>query len=112
MQKFLVLYMAPVATMDAMMKDMTPEKAKEGMAEWQKWLTDNAAHFADMGAPAGRNKRVSAKGVEDVRNDIMGYSIIQAASHDEAVKILEKMPNMDMQGGYTEVMPLADMSKM
>ena len=111
MQKFLVLYMAPVAAMDAMAKEMTEEKAKEGMAQWQAWMDKNKPHFADMGAPAGRNKRVSAKGVEDARNDVMGYSIIQAGSQDEAVKILADMPNLDVPGGYTEVMPLVDMSQ-
>lgn len=111
MEKFLVLYMAPIASIEAMMKNMTPEQGKAGMDEWTKWMTDRRASFADMGAPAGKTKRVTASGVTDTKNDVMGYSIVQAESHEAAAKLLESMPHFQIPGGYVDVSRLANMGQ-
>lgn len=112
MEKFLVLYMAPAESMNEMMKDMTPEQAKSGMEEWTNWMNERKEHFADMGAPAGKTKRVTLAGVEDIKNDVTGYSIVQAESHEAAAKIFENMPHYQIRGAYVDVMRLADMGKM
>jgi len=111
MQKFLVLYMAPLASMDAMMRDMNEEKAKKGMDEWSKWMADHKDMFADMGAPAGKNLRVTAQSASEVRNEINGYSIVHAESREAAAKMFEGMGHFDIPGAYVEVMPLVDMSQ-
>ncbi len=102
--------MAPLAAMDEMMKNMTAEKAKEGMAEWQKWMDDHKDSFIDMGAPAGKNLRVTATGAEDHRNEISGYSIMQAESREALAEMFKGMGHFDIPGAYIEVMPLVDMS--
>ncbi len=112
MEKFLVLYMAPVASIEEMMKNMTPEQGKEGMEEWKKWMTDRAGNFADMGAPAGKTKRVTKDGVEDVKNEVTGYSIVLAESHEAAAKMFETIPHFQIMGGYIDVMRLTDMGSM
>ena len=112
MEKFLVLYMAPIASVEAMMKDMTPEQGKEGMEEWTNWMNERKESFVDMGAPAGKTKRVTASSIEDIKNDVTGYSIVQAESHEAAAKVFENMPHFQIRGAYVEVMRLADMGKM
>ena len=112
MEKFLVLYMAPVASMEAMMKNMTPEQGKAGMDEWTKWMKERAGNFVDMGAPAGKTKRVTVSGVADVKNDVMGYSVVQAESHEAAAKLFESMPHFQIRGAYVDVSRLADMGQM
>ena len=65
MKKFLVLYHAPVTVVDEWKKtEPAKRKADEEkmMAEWQKWMKDNAKIFADAGAGAGKTKRVDAHG--------------------------------------------------
>ncbi len=112
MEKFLVLYMAPTASIDEMMKTMTPEQGKEGMDEWKKWMTERSSMFTDMGAPVGKNKRVTAGAIQDVRNEVTGYSIVMAESHEEAAKMFQTIPHFEIMGGYIDIMRLSDMGAM
>src|SRR5207302_7434201 len=41
MKKFLVLYMAPSAQFEQMMKNATPEQQQKGMDAWMKWMNAN-----------------------------------------------------------------------
>jgi hypothetical protein len=105
MKKFLALYMAPTATVDEMMKNSTPESRKKGMDEWMNWMKSHQASIVNGGAPAGKNKRVMGNEVKDVRNEVCGYTIVQAESHDTAAAIFKDMPHMN-KGGYVEVVEL------
>jgi hypothetical protein len=113
MKKFLVLYMASAAEFEKMMKNSTPQQQKEGMDAWMKWMNANKASFVDGGAPLGKTKRVDAKGVSDIRNDVGGYSIVQAASAEAAAKIFGKdHPHLQWPGAWieiTEIMPVPGM---
>ena len=90
MKKFLALYMADASGMAEMMKNSTPEQRKKGTEAWEKWMEDNKASLADRGAPVGKTKRIDAKGIKDAKNDVCGYSIVQAKSADEAAKNLRQ----------------------
>ena len=83
MKRFLALYMADASGMADMMKNSTPEQRKKGTEAWEKWMADNKPSLADRGAPVGKTKRIDAKGVKDAKNDVCGYSIVQANSADE-----------------------------
>jgi hypothetical protein len=104
MKKFIALYMAPVAAMDEMRKNPNPEKDKKWMDSWNAWMEEHKASFVDVGAPAGANKRVMKDSVKDVRNEVTGYSVVQAESHDEAAKLFQGNPMLQMPGAYVEVM--------
>src|SRR3989338_4131505 len=97
MEKFLVLFNAPSAAMQEMMKTATPEQMKAGMEEWKHWMEGHQASFADMGAPLGKNLRITANGTEQVSNEVGGYSIIQAESAEAVAKLLEGMPHFQVQ---------------
>ena len=92
-----------------MMKTMTPEKQQESMGEWKAWMGANAASFADMGAPLGKNTRVTAEGVRDMSNEVGGYSIMQAESAEAVAEVLKGSPHFGMPGMYTEVMEVKSM---
>ena len=110
MKKFLVLYMASAADFEKMMREATPEQMKQEMAAWMKWMEANQASLVDGGAPLGKTKRVDAKGVSDVRNDIGGYSIVQAASADAAAKLFDKdHPHLKMPGAWIEIVEIMPM---
>ena len=104
MTKFLVLYMANAAEFAKMMQNSTPEQQKKSMDAWMKWMGDNKASLVDGGAPLGKTKRVDLKGASDTKNDIGGYSIVQADSADAAAKIFGKdHPHLQMPGAWIEI---------
>jgi hypothetical protein len=113
MKKFVAIYGAPVGTYDEMMKNPDPVKQKEGMAEWTKWMEKNKASFVmGVNTPLGKNKRVMASGVQDMRNEITGISVVEAESHDDAAKIFMDNPELKMPGAYVDVIAWVDMSGM
>lgn len=112
MKKFLVLYKAPVEQFQKAMTTMTPEEQKESMAEWGAWMGKNKANLADGGAPVGKTKQVTADGITDTRNDIGGYSIAQAESHEAAAKIFTDNPHLSRMKGTIEVMEIMEMPGM
>src|SRR5579871_2786935 len=80
MKKFMVLYMASAADFEKMMKESTPEQMKTGMDAWMKWMDKNKKSLVEGGAPLGKTIRVDAKGTSSMKNDVGGYSIVQADS--------------------------------
>ena len=102
MAKFMALYMAPLAAIDQMMK-MPPEAAKESMVAWGKWFDAHKKGIAEMGAPLGKTKTVTAKGVSDTRNEVTGYTIVEAPSHEAAAKIFVGHPHLEMKGASIDV---------
>ena len=60
MKKFMVLYMASGPEFEKMKQSSTPERQKEGMEAWKKWMNDNKASIVEGGAPLGKTKRVDS----------------------------------------------------
>jgi len=107
MKKFLVLYMATGPEFEKMMKNSTPEQQKKGMEAWMNWMGHHKAALIDGGAPLGKTKRVDHKGVSDTKNDIGGYSIVQAESADAAARIFGKdQPHLQMPGAWVEIIEM------
>jgi hypothetical protein len=110
-KKFLVLYLVPAPVMDEWAKT-DPEKkkvAEEKMqTEWGKWMGAHSKIFisTDVG---GKTKLVTSSGVSDTRNDIVLYSIIEAASHDAAAKSFENHPHLQIPQSSIEVMEIRPM---
>lgn len=109
MKKFLVLYKAPVESFEKMMRNVTPEQQQQGMDAWEKWGKQAKKSIVDMGAPLGKALRVEQSGQEAVRNDLGGYSIMQADSKEQLAKELSGHPHFMMPDGFievTEIMPM------
>jgi hypothetical protein len=96
-----------------MMKNATPDQQKKGMEAWMKWMGDHKASLVDGGAPLGKSKRVNAKGTSDTKNDVGGYSIVQAESAEAATKMFGRdHPHFQMPGAWidvVEIMPVPGM---
>src|SRR4026207_1735891 len=110
MKKFVVLYMASGPQFEKMMKNPTPEQKKKGM---DAWMNANKTSIVEGGAPLGKTKRVDSNGASNSKNEIGGYSVVQAESQDAAAKIFGKdHPHLQMPGAWIEIMeimPLPDM---
>ena len=104
MSKFFLLYLAPTSTIDQMMATTSPEKMKEGMDAWRAWMKKHEKSLVDMGAPLGKTKRVTAGSVSSVRNQVTGYTIVEAESHDAATAMLVGHPHLSMPGAYIDVL--------
>jgi len=81
MNKYLVLYRAPIASFEKVMQ-APPEEAKAGMDAWMAWSKKAASSIVDMGAPLGKTLRVDPKGASPTKNELGGYSIMQAESKE------------------------------
>jgi hypothetical protein len=53
-----------------------------------------------------RQSGVAASGITDVNNDIGGYSIVQAESHEAAAALFADSPHLTMPGATAEVMEI------
>jgi hypothetical protein len=107
MKKFMVLYMASKAEFEKMMKNSTPEQQKKGMEAWMKWMNENKTSLVDGGAPLGKTKRVDSNGASNTKNEIGGYSVVQAESHDAATKIFGKdHPHLQVPGAWIEIVEI------
>ena len=108
MKKFLVLYRAPLGSFDQMMK-ATPEQQKAGMDAWRAWGTKASSALVDMGAPLGKALKVTPAGSSATRNDLGGFSIMQAESQEALAELLKGHPHFMMPDGFIEVTELMPM---
>ena len=108
MKKFMVLYMAPASAVKKFMS-MPPDKMKAATAEWGEWGLVHKDSVVDEGAPLNKTKRVDTGGVSDIKNEITGYTIVQAASLAEAADLFADHPGTKFEGGWIEVLEFAPM---
>ena len=109
MKNFLVLYMAPARVLEEWMaKDAEYREAEEKkmQVEWGQWVETHKDIFTGPTAGAGKTKRITATGVEDVKNDIMIFSIVAAESQDAAVEIFKGHPHFGIPEATIEIMPV------
>ncbi|MBI4032800.1 hypothetical protein HY374_03795 [Candidatus Berkelbacteria bacterium] len=111
MKKFMVHYLIAHEELEKMQAETKPEDWKESMDAWNKWLREHKDIFVDNGTMLGKTKRVTTSGVEDVHNDLTGYAIIEAESHEAAAKIFEGQPHLQMPGASIEIMTMTEMSE-
>ena len=82
-------------------------RQQEGLAAWKAWLDKHQAAIISIGGPLGRTKRVSRNGVADTANEIGGYTLVRAGSHEEAARLFENHPHFaNFPGEAVEVMPV------
>lgn len=109
MKKFLVLYMAPAATIEEWMKKPEAERKAEEQkmqADWATWMMAHKALLTGMTAGTGKTKRISASGVEDAKNDIMLYSVVEGESQEAVAEAFKGHPHFGIPTATIEVMPI------
>ena len=94
MKKFIVLYHAAEEAAKKM-TSATPEEMKAGMAPWMEWAKRCGSNLVDFGTPLGNGKKVTKAGTSPSNKEVIGYSILQANSMDEAVEMLKGHPHLD-----------------
>jgi hypothetical protein len=82
----------------------------QGIKAWGDWMKTHSAVILETGGPLGKTKKTSAQGVSDVKNNLSGYVVVKAESHDAAAKLFLKHPHFSIFPGDSveimEVMPI------
>lgn len=82
-------------------------KEREGIAAWKAWMEKHQAAIVGEGGPLGKTKRVSAKEIEDVTNQLGAFVVVRAASHEAAARMFENHPHFTIfPGEAIEIMPV------
>lgn len=82
-------------------------KEQEGMKAWGAWVEKHQAAVAAMGGPLGKTKKVTARGIEDVSNEMGAFVIVHAESHAAAASLFENHPHFTIfPGESVEIMPV------
>src|ERR1700761_5643136 len=96
MPNFLALYMGADGASPPTPADMSPER-----------MADHAGVLVETGGPLGKTKSASKSGIADAHNNIAGYVVVTADSHEDAVKMFENHPHFAIfPGDRVEVMPV------
>ena len=81
-----------------------------GMKAWHAFGTQHGAVTVFEGGPLGKTKHVSARGVADVKNNMAGFTIVKAESHEAAARMFENHPHFAIFPGESveimEIMPV------
>jgi hypothetical protein len=110
MKRFMAVYIGTTAGReksgwDSLSEEERKEKEQAGMDAWMKWGDANKDVIVDIGGPLGKTKRTSSRGVEDIRNSLAGYIIVQAESHEAAARLFEGHPHFTIfPGDSVEIM--------
>jgi hypothetical protein len=92
---------------DALPEAERQAKQREGVSAWKKWVAEHQSAIVETGGPLGKTKAVSARGVEDVSNDLGAYTVVRAQSHEAAAKLFENHPHFTIfPGESVEIMPV------
>ena len=110
MKKFLAIYIGTAATFEKSNWNARPEAQRrqieqEGMRAWAEWGAKYQKSILVQGGPLGKTKRISSTGVSDIKNNMTGYVLVQAESHEAAARMFENHPHFAIfPGAAVEVM--------
>ena len=103
MPKYLILYHSDAAltgpSVAEMMARATPEQMAAGMAVWNAWREKTGSAMVDLGSPLVKSAVVADGKTTNGKSAITGYSVLQAASLDEAVGLVKDHPHFRTPGG-------------
>jgi hypothetical protein len=95
------------AAWDALSATERRAKEQEGIAAWKAWVEKHHAAIVFMGGPLGKTKKVAARGIDDVSNELGAFCVVRADSHENAAKLFSKHPHFTIfPGDAIEVMPV------
>ena len=82
-------------------------KEKEGIAAWMAWAEKHQAVTVGLGGPLGKTKKITPAGIQDTSNELSGYMVVRADSHEAAARMFENHPHFTIfPGESVEVMPV------
>lgn len=112
MRRYIVLYYAPLAVAERFAQ-ATPEEAMKGMQLWIDWSKKIGTALVDPGKPLGNAMKVTKTGMTKTDSKIIGMSILQANTVDEALEMVKDHHHLhwaeDCEIVVLEEMPIPEM---
>jgi hypothetical protein len=118
MKKFLAVYTGSTAARERSgfdkLSDADRKKLeKEGIAAWMAWGENHKDAIVTNGGPLGKTKRTGPNGVTDIKNNLAGFVVVQAETHEAAAKLFEGHPHFTIFPGeaveIVECLPMPPM---
>jgi len=82
-------------------------KMQQGLAAWHGWVDKHKGAIVELGGPLGKTLKVDARGITEVSNAMGGFTVVRAASQQEAAKLFENHPHFAIfPGESVEIMPV------
>ena len=115
MKKFMAVYTGTADAQrrsgwDNLSEDERNKRIKKGFDAWMAWGEKHKGAIVENGGPLGKTKRTGADGVSDIKNNLAGYIVVQAESHEAAAKLFEGHPHFTVFPGdaveIMEIMPV------
>jgi len=110
MKKFLAVFTGSVtsssqAAWQALDEAARQKRMADGMAAWGAWMGKHQASIVVEGGPLGKTKQVSPAGIADIRNNMSGFVVVSADSHEAATRMFEGHPHFTIfPGDGVEIM--------
>ncbi len=110
MKTYLAIYTGSVSAHERSGWDQLSEsdrnkRIERGMKAWMAWGEAHKDSIVQNGGPLGKTKRTGVNGVSDIKNNMAGYIVVQAASHAAAAKMFEGHPHFGIfPGDAVEIM--------
>jgi hypothetical protein len=111
MAKFLVWYRSEFSA-EEQMANADPAQLQAGMDAWMAWAKEAGEAVVDLGTPLGEGRHLDGSRVAPSDSDAAGYSILQADSLDDVVKLLERHPHLTVPENSLDVLPMLAMPGM
>jgi len=115
MKTFLAIYIGSAAAFERAGWQALPEATRRereaaGVKAWEGWVKEHAAAIVEQGGPLGKTKRCGSDGVSDMSNQLAGYTVVRAETHEAAARLFEGHPHFSIFPGESveimEVLPL------
>jgi hypothetical protein len=112
MKQYIVLYTAPLTAAERFAQ-ATREEAQQGMKLWFDWKEKLGSGLVDMGKQLGNAMKVTKSDITKSDSNIVGISILQANSMDEALEMVKDHHHLQWADGaeilVLEEMPIPEM---
>jgi hypothetical protein len=115
MKTFLAVYTGSptskqMSTWNALPEADRKQREQAGMKAWGDWMAKHHDVVAVQGGPLGKTKRIDPSGVSDISNNLAGFVVLQAESHEAAARLFENHPHFAIFPGDSveimEVLPI------
>jgi hypothetical protein len=112
MKTFLAVYLGSADSRQRREWDSLDEATRQkrmeaGMKAWHEFGAKHQAVTVVEGGPLGKTKKASAHGVTDTKNNLTGYTVVKAESHEAAAKMFENHPHFTIfPGESVEIMEI------